>query len=146
MKINDEIWQQSGIVEGMLVSSLGRVQLPSRSARMPHGGLRYYYPKPTVGTKQKASKTARHQYMGMFNRTYGSLKIHRLVCEAFYGPPPNEKSVVIHIDENALNNKSSNLKWGTQKENLNMPKFIKYCKSRTGEQSPMRKYINSLTS
>lgn len=74
--------------------------------------------------------------MGLVNRKFGNMKIHRLVCEAFHGPAPFERAVVIHIDENALNNRSENLRWGTQKENLNMPKFVEYCKSRTGENSP----------
>lgn len=64
------------------------------------------------------------------------MKVHRLVCEAFHGPAPKGMEIVIHIDEDATNNKADNLKWGTQKENLNMPKFIEYCKSRTGENSP----------
>jgi len=74
--------------------------------------------------------------MGMITKFYGNIKVHRLVCEAFHGPPPFDRAVVIHLDENALNNKPENLKWGTQKENLNMPGYIAYCKSRTGENSP----------
>ena len=69
------------------------------------------------------------------------MKIHRLVCEAFHGPAPSKRSVVLHLDENALNNNPENLRWGTQKENLNMPKFIEYCKSRIGANSPVTKGI-----
>ncbi len=106
---------------------------------MPNGGWRTYTPLPTYGGKRKSCKTARHEYYGFFNKERGNLKIHRLICEAFYGPAPFSRAVVIHLDENALNNKAENLKWGTQKENLNMPKFIAYCKSRTGENSPIKK-------
>ncbi len=63
-------------------------------------------------------------------------KIHRLVAEAFHGTTPFDGAVVMHVDENAANNRASNLKWGTQKENLNAPGFLKYCRSRTGEDSP----------
>lgn len=56
------------------------------------------------------------------------MKMHQLVCEAFHGPKPFPKAVVIHIDENGLNNRPENLKWGTQKENLNAPGFIAWCK------------------
>lgn len=77
--------------------------------------------------------------MGIVNRTFGNMKIHRLVCEAFHGAPPFAKAVVIHLDENAMNNKPENLRWGTQKENLNMPGFIAYCKTRTKENSPVTK-------
>jgi len=77
--------------------------------------------------------------MGFYSKKFGNMKVHRLVCEAFHGPAPFERAVVIHIDENALNNRPENLRWGTQKENLNMPNFIEYCKSRTGENSPVKK-------
>lgn len=113
--------------------------MPDGIAATPNGGTREYKPKPTYGTKNKASKTARHEYMGLYNKKYGNIKIHRMVCEAFHGPAPFERAVVIHIDENAINNRPENLRWGTQKENLNMPKFIEYCKSRTGENSPIIK-------
>lgn len=77
--------------------------------------------------------------MGIVNRSFGNMKIHRLVCEAFHGVPPFPKAVVIHLDEDATNNKPENLRWGTQKENLNMPGFIAYCKTRTKENSPATK-------
>ena len=131
-----EIWKPIPSQPGMMASSWGRVRLPERSAQMPHGGWRTYTPTPTYGSKLKSSKTARHEYYGMFQKERGNLKIHRLICETFHGPSPFPKAVVIHLDEDALNNRPENLKWGTQKENLNMPKFIAYCKNRTGENSP----------
>ncbi|QDP54003.1 MAG: putative uncharacterized HNH endonuclease [Prokaryotic dsDNA virus sp.] len=57
------------------------------------------------------------------HRRQAPRKVHQLVCEAFHGPKPFETAVVIHKDEDALNNRPENLKWGTQKENLNAPKF-----------------------
>jgi hypothetical protein len=134
-----EHWKPVPSKPGLMVSSFGRVKLPDGSAKLPNGGTRNYYPKPTYGTKTRASKTARHEYMGLYNKKFGNMKIHRIVCEAFHGPAPFERAVVIHIDENALNNRSENLRWGTQKENLNMPKFVEYCKSRTGENSAVIK-------
>lgn len=134
-----EIWKPVPSVPGLLVSSYGRVLLPERTATMPHGGTRKYVPKPRYGDIRRATKTARHCYYGITLREYGNLKVHRLVCEAFHGPPPFPRAVVIHADENALNNKPENLRWGTQKENLNAPGFIAYCKSRTGENSPVIK-------
>lgn len=134
-----EHWKPVPSKPGLMASSLGRVKLPDGVAPTPNGGTRVYQPKPTFGTKTKASKTAKHEYMGLANRKLGNMKIHRLVCEAFHGPAPFKRAVVLHLDENALNNKPENLRWGTQKENLNMPKFIQYCKSRTGENSPVIK-------
>jgi hypothetical protein len=136
-----EYWKPVPSKPGLMASSFGRVKLPDSVAKMPNGGTRKYQPKPTFGTKTKASKIARHEYMGLASWKFGNMKIHRLVCEAFHGPVPFERAVVLHLDENALNNKPENLQWGTQKENLNMPNFIKYCKSRTGENSPSIKGI-----
>ena len=138
-----EHWKPVPSKPGLMASSLGRVKLPDRTAKLPNGGTRGYYPKPTYGGKARASKTARHEYMALYNKKFGNMKVHRLVCEAFHGPTPFKRAVVIHIDENALNNRPENLRWGTQKENLNMPKFIEYCKSRTGENSPVKKGIKA---
>ncbi len=123
----------------IMVSSFGRVLLPPRTATMPYGGVRKYVPLPTFGHKTRASKRARHVYMGMYAWKIGNIKIHRAVCSAFHGLPPLGKPVVIHIDSDGTNNREENLKWGTQKENLNHPIFIAYCKRRVGENSPTTK-------
>ena len=134
--MTDEVWKPVPSKEGIMASSWGRILLPPRVAKMPHGGERTYTPKPIYGVKTKSSKNARHEYMGIQNRYFGNMKVHRLVCEAFHGPAPDESMVVIHLDENGLNNMRENLNWGTQKENLNMPGFLVYCSSRTGDNNP----------
>jgi len=134
--MDEEIWMPVPSYPGLVASSWGRVKLPDGEARLPYGGFRKYNPKPTYGVKRKASKNARHEYYGLFNKKYGNLKIHRAVCEAFHGPAPEGKKYVLHADENALNNRPENLSWGTQKENLNAPRFIEYCKTRIGENNP----------
>lgn len=45
--------------------------------------------------------------------------VHRLVAEAFIGPRPSEQHNVLHWDDNPENNSVSNLRWGTQGDNLN---------------------------
>jgi hypothetical protein len=135
-EMDTEVWKSVPSKEGVMASSWGRIKLPPRTAKMPNGGVREYKPKPVYGTRTKASKNARHVYMGISSKYFGNMKVHRLVCEAFHGPAPEGMSVVIHIDEDATNNKPENLRWGTQKENLNMPKYIEYCKSRIGENNP----------
>lgn len=65
-------------------------------------------------------------------------KVHRMVCEAFHGQAP-EGTICMHIDEDSRNNKPENLTWATQKENLNCPGFIAYCKTRTGANHPKAK-------
>lgn len=78
----------------------------------------------------------RYLYARRGNKT---LKVARLVCEAFHGSPPDGSSVCMHMDENSRNNRPENLAWGTQKENLNAPGFIEYCKGRTGDSSATAK-------
>lgn len=69
-----------------------------------------------------------------------TLKVARLVCETFNGLPTEEKNVCMHLDENSRNNRADNLQWGTQKENLNFPGFINYCRGRVGDSSPTFKH------
>ena len=140
-----EIWKPVPSELGVLASSFGRVLLPPRHAPLHHGGYRAYFPKPRYGQVSRANKTASHTFMIIMVRRDGERahqhprKVHQLVCEAFHGAKPFPEAVVIHLDEDALNNRPENLKWGTQKENLNMPKFKEYCRSRVGDESPRRK-------
>jgi hypothetical protein len=126
-------------IPGALAREDGMIKLPETKAKMPHGGIRQYKTKWIKGTIRRATKTARHSYYGILYRG-SNYKIHRLVCEAFHGFPPHLKNVVLHINEDATDNRPENLMWGTQKENLNASGFIEYCKSRTGKDSPRSKW------
>jgi len=46
-----------------------------------------------------------------------SKAVHRLMCEAFYGPAPAPAYQVRHLDGDPENGHPSNLAWGTQEEN-----------------------------
>lgn len=130
--------RESTCIPGMLVDSAGRIKLPVTYAAMPRGGMRKYETSWVRGVPTKADKKAKHVYLGLVYRNK-NYKVHRLVCTAFHGAPPHKDAVVIHKDEDATNNSAANLKWGTQKENLNAPGFKSYCRSRTGDNSPVRK-------
>jgi hypothetical protein len=134
-----EIWKPVPSIPGVLASSEGRILLPPCYAPLAQGGFRLYETKPIEGAVTRASKNAGHVYRGIYWKKHGNIKVHRAVCEAFHGPPPFDGAVVIHLDENGLNNRPENLKWGTQKENLNMPKIKAYHRSRTGDDNPYRK-------
>lgn len=134
-----EIWKPVPSISGVLASSEGRILLPPCYAPLCNGGFRLYETKPVFGVVTRSSKTASHVYRGVYWKKFGNIKVHRAVCEAFHGPPPFEGAVVIHMDEDGLNNRPQNLKWGTQRENLNMPKFIEYCRTPTGENNPLVK-------
>jgi hypothetical protein len=131
--MDGEIWRDVPSVPGILASSEGRVMCAPHRKPMPYGGERSYGGEPTFGIW---NKTDGRFIIVSRGTTY---KIHRLVAEAFHGPAPFEGAVAMHIDENAANNRPSNLRWGTQKQNLNAEGFLEYCRGRTGENSPVIK-------
>jgi hypothetical protein len=49
---------------------------------------------------------------------YFTTTLHRIICMTFHGLPPTKKYTASHLDGNCLNNKSLNLMWETQKDNL----------------------------
>lgn len=127
-----EIWIDSPLYRGVQASSHGRIRVLPRIGLMPHGGKRTYETKPTFGCITSAKKGARHVYFGRQIKAIGNVKVHRAVCSAFHGKPPFPKAVVIHRNENGLDNRPPNVRWGTQKENLNMPRF-KDCNTRANK-------------
>lgn len=58
------------------------------------------------------------------NSNVKTLKIHRLVAEAFI-PNPDNKPCIDHINTERTDNSVENLRWCTQKENMNNPITIK---------------------
>ncbi len=126
----EEVWRIIPSLPGVLASSHGRLMIMPSIGEMPHGGLRHYETQPRRGEWD-------NHYI--FAHRGHSYKVSRLICEAFNGPPPAGSGVCMHDDENARNNRPENLKWGTQKINLNYPHFIEYCRGRTGENNPHAK-------
>lgn len=132
-----EEWRDHPTVDFIQVSSIGRVQVKPYQVALPWGGFRTYGGHPHFGAKEDDGR------MVFTNRTRKFRKrVHILVCETFHGEKPFENAVVMHLDDNPSNNHKDNLKWGTQKENLNTDSFISYCKSRTGENSNWSKHYN----
>ncbi len=129
--MDEEIWRQIPSLPDYEASSHGRVRRRLFKGVMPYGGTRAYGGKPWPGSWAGTRYTMRYR-----GKTY---KIARLVCEAFHGPAPTGEPYCLHIDENARNNRPENLKWGTQKENLNAPGFLEYCHGRRGENNPLIK-------
>jgi len=131
-----EIWKPVPSEPGVLASSWGRILLPPSYAPMVNGGYRAYSPKPRYGQVSKADKSAAHEFRIVLVKARDkpsrqrTRKVHQLVCEAFHGPRPFAGAVVIHKDEDSHNNRPENLKWGTQKENLNAPGHLSYLRNR----------------
>lgn len=122
--ILNEIWKPVRGHDLLWVSNLGRIKSIPYKVPMPYGGFRIRELKPTYGTKVQTDKTYWRMHVVFRRKTY---RISPLVCEAFNGPRP-KGMVASHQDENSLNNKASNLKWATRKENHNMPKLREYHK------------------
>ena len=124
MAMSGEVWRHVPSQPQFLVSTEGRFMVAPYQAPMPRGGLRHYGGEPRFGVWNKTDGRFVTVYKG---KTY---KVHQLVCEAFNGPKPDDRAVVMHIDENAANNRPENLKLGTQKENLSAPGFKEFQRTR----------------
>jgi len=126
-----ELWRVIPSQPDLLASSLGRIMV---APYLNQGGR---------GPKQYGGTPTYGQWDGVrflyARRGQKTLKVARLVCEAFHGESPEGRRVCMHLDENSRNNRPGNLAWGTQKENLNAPGFIAYCKTRIGENNPQAK-------
>ena len=118
-----ETWRPIPSLPEYLASSHGRIMRIPYEAPMTNGGSRIYGGEPTQGV------LAEGRYRFQFNGK--NYKIHRLVCEAFSGPAPDAKSVCMHLNEEATDNRPENLMWGTQKENLAAPGFRAYLRRRS---------------
>jgi len=115
-----EVWKKIPSLPSHIASSEGRLMVVPYFGDLPNGGQRQYGGEPIFGVWAKDAGRFITVYKG---KCY---KVHRLVCEAFHGIAPFDDAVVMHIDENAANNRPGNLKWGTQKENLNADGFRMY--------------------
>ena len=126
MSDEPETWRVIPSLSDYIASSHGRVMRLPWGGRMPHGGSRPYGGTPTFGAWSETDKRFITHYRGV------NYKIARLVCEAFHGPAPADKSVCMHLDEDSRNNRPANLAWGSQRENMNAPGYLK----RIAEQRP----------
>lgn len=57
-------------------------------------------------------------HSGRYLRFKG-VAVHKLVLLAFHGPKPFPKAQCRHLDGNRMNNRETNLCWGTARENYN---------------------------
>lgn len=76
----------------------GRIYRGGQPLKPWRGGYEQQYEMVSAGEQRKAY-------------------VHRLVCEAFYGPAPEELPEVRHLDGDSLNNHPENLDWGTKEQN-----------------------------
>lgn len=66
--------------------------------------------------KRYLSKQKGKQYYSVKVRGWPR-QVHRLICEAFHGKPPEGKSFALHRDDVKTNNHADNLYWGSIHDN-----------------------------
>lgn len=104
----EEIWKPVvGWEEAYEVSSHGRIKRvlggPGRvSGRILGGGV---------------DKDGYITVLLMHDGVKGYKRVHRIVCEAFHGPAPAGKPLVLHNDDVRDNNHADNLRWGDLSDN-----------------------------
>lgn len=91
-------------------------------------------PIPSTGSRYSAGDDGRiyngaaaplKPWLGGYEQQYAMVSagdqrkayVHRLVCEAFYGPAPEGLPEVRHLDGDSSNNRPENLDWGTKEQN-----------------------------
>lgn len=105
---DEEIWKNFGDTN-YKISSEGRVKAVYNQHHFEDGS-RGYFEREIIGSLHEDG----YLFVTIKNKQYPK---HRLVAELFLENPDN-KSVVNHIDGNKQNNRSENLEWCTQSENI----------------------------
>ena len=99
-KLPGEVWRS---IRGVSISNRGRIR--NRNSSETFG-------TPTLAGYRET------QIRGK------TCQVHRLVAEAFHGPPESSDRVVDHIDGNPSNNQLENLRWATRRQNsMNTKRF-----------------------
>lgn len=109
---NNEVekWRDIPGYPGNMVSSFGNVKTVNKNGESKT--LRLVEWKTTKGTYLYAYLKSDFGQKG--------IAVHRLVCQAFCGDPPNNglKYEPNHIDGNKHNNRADNLEWVTRSQNI----------------------------
>lgn len=114
INIMKEIWKDVVWYENYEVSNIGNVRAKERKSFMH---WIYEYKLKPMKLKKQIWDVWYYVVWLTKNSVRNSIRIHRLVAEAFI-PNPKNKKYVNHIDWNKLNNNVNNLEWCTAKENI----------------------------
>lgn len=88
-----------------------------------HGRGAQKIPQPLRKLKPNIQSSGKYFYVNVKKDNKRiTQRVHRLVCLAFHGFPPNTKYAASHLDGNWRNNTPSNLKWESYSDNANRKK------------------------
>lgn len=76
------------------------------------------FDRPPRKLKSSRLRNGYHVIVLCNDKGHLSQRVHRVVCQAFHGPPPSKAHQASHLDDNKENNTPSNLAWETGKENM----------------------------
>lgn len=113
---NEEEWRPVPGWPGVMASSLGRVhqtrRLGCKQSKQTYGSI--------STNRYKSGLTYQRRIVSW---ACGTFLVSRLVCMAWHGEAPFASAMVLHGDDNSLNNRPENLRWGTQTENMAAPGY-----------------------
>lgn len=119
--MNDELWAEIPESYGSYqVSSHGRVRSMSRTVtrRNRWGGVNNHRVRERILKQGYQASGHRFVMMHLSDGLELQSRVHRLVMLAFGPLKPFDDAMVLHTDGDPTNNHISNLRWGTQKENM----------------------------
>lgn len=104
-------WKDIPSCPGYVASSEGKI-----GRVLPTGHVRVL--RPYVRSKRDVRGRGSYLTVSISIRNVRrSAYVHRLVCEAFHGPPPSSSHQACHGPLGATSNDPQNLRWGTPEEN-----------------------------
>jgi hypothetical protein len=94
------------------------VEIPGYSQYVAHSDG--FIQHKRLGHRTQGGVAGRYRRVSVYPDGSSTAKLaytHHLICRAFYGPP-QPGQVVLHLDNDRLNVSASNLRWGSQQENI----------------------------
>jgi hypothetical protein len=125
-----EVWKPVvGFENHYAVSNFGRIKRTAKGKGTFPGRI-----------VKKSKHSAGYHALNLSDGTKKNyMLVHRIVCEAFYGPAPTERHEVAHKDGCKTNNRLANLRWATPAENT-YDNFINGVSN--GSSSPDRRILS----